>query len=360
MKRSWFLLALVGAFALSVLAACGGDTAKGASTVASPATAAGTQAAGSPAATKTRPAVLKDVSVGYTPLLINAPFYIGIEKGYFADEGINLQLQRIGQGADVLTQTAAGNFDIGSAGIGAAGFNLAATALKEKKEVPFEVVTPLHTERPPAATPLVVSKSRKDSGELTKVSDLRGKKVAVNNRGSAIEYWLYLALQTGGLTMKDITLVTMSFNDMPAALVNKSIDAALLGEPLTTQAKDRGQVAVLSDTFTNGQAATAVYWNRGWARKNPELAQGFLTAFYKAANEMEKGGWDDPTDLAIIQKYTNVPADVIKRASRPHFDSLGKFDVNAWRGLEAYFRSQGELTYDGDIDLASFMRLTGQ
>ena len=360
MKKLFIPLALTAAFALVALTACGGDgSVKAAPTTAAtaPTTQAASPAAASPTAVKTRPAVQKDVSLGYTPILINAPFYVGIEKGYFADEGINLKLERIGQGADVLTQTAAGNFQVGSAGIGAAGFNLAAEAIKQKKEVPFEVVSPLHTERPPINTPLVVSKARKESGEITKIADLKGKRIAVNNRGAATEYWVYLALGTAGLTMKDITLVTMGFTDMPAALVNKGIDAAILPEPLATQSKDLGQVEVLSDTFANGQAATAVYWNRDWARKNPDLAQGFLDAFTRAANEMEQGGWDDPADLAIIEKYTRTPVAVIKRASRPHFDSIGKFDINAWRGLEAYFRSTGSLTYEGDVDFNAFMRL---
>lgn len=369
MKRRPVLLVLFSTLlavaAVAVFAACGDDSSSSTPTKA-PATAASSPsaqasaastAAASPTAAKTRPAVLRDVNIGYSPILINAPFYIGIDKGYFADEGINLKLERIGQGSDVLTQTAAGNFNIGSAGIGAAGFNLAAEAIKQKKDVPFEVVSPLHNEKPPINTPMVVSKARKDAGELTKVADLKGKKIAVNNRGAATEYWVYLALNTAGLTMKDVTLVTLGFTDMPAALVNKSIDAAMLPEPFTTQAKDQGQVAILSDTFANGQAATAVYWNRDWAKKNPELAQGFLNAFYKAAAEMEKNGWDDPANLAIIEKYTQTPADVIKRASRPHFDTVGKQDVNMWRGLESYFRVSGALTYEGDLDLTQFLKM---
>jgi NitT/TauT family transport system substrate-binding protein len=359
-KKFYFLFALTAAFALFVLAGCGGDdSAKTTPTTVASASAAAsnTQAASPAAAAKTRPAVQKDVTLGYTPLLINAPFYVGIDKGYFADEGINLKLVRIGPGADVLTQTAAGNFDIGSAGVGAAGFNLAAAAIKDKKTVPFEIVTPLHTERPPAVTPLVVSKARKDSGEITKISDLKGKKVAVNNRGSATEYWLNLALVSGGLTFNDVTVQAMAFTDMPAALANKSIDGAMLGEPLTTQAKDQNLIAILSDTFPKNEAPTAVYWNRDWATKNPDLAAGFLRAFFKAAAEMDDGGWDNAADLAIIEKATSVSADVIKRASRPHFDHQGKFDVAGWRALEAFFRAQGELTYTGDIDLNAFMRL---
>ncbi|MFA7249476.1 MAG: ABC transporter substrate-binding protein [Dehalococcoidia bacterium] len=345
------LAAALGAALVSLVACSGGA----ASVKATPAAAPSTTTAAT-ATAKVRPDP-KAVSVGYTPLLINAPFYYGIEKGYFLDEGIDLKLQRIAPGTDVLTQTAAGNFNIGSAGIGAAGFNLAAAAIKEKRVVPFEVVAPLHVERAPAATPLVVSKARFESGEITKVSDLKGKRTAINNKGSATEYWLNIALKSGGLSVKDVTVVTMGFQDMAAALQNKSIDGAMLGEPMTTQAKDLGLVRVLTDTFANNEAATAVYWNRDWAAKNPQLADGFLRAFLKSAGEMEKSGWDDAGTIAIIEKYAQVPADVIKRASRPHYDAQGKLDPNGWRALESYFRSQSELTYEGNIDLNAFMRM---
>lgn len=85
-----------------------------------------------PAATAA-PRELKDVTAGYIPILIDAPFFVGIEKGYFAKEGPNLKLERLAGGADMLVQTAAGNFDIGSGGIGAAVFNAAGAAIKAGK-----------------------------------------------------------------------------------------------------------------------------------------------------------------------------------------------------------------------------------
>lgn len=348
-KLGLMMLTVLG---LLGLAACSGDNASPATATPSGASA---QIAG---ATQTpgRPAVMKDVTVGYSPLLTNAPFYLGIDKGYFLDEGINLKLQTIGTGADVLTQTAAGNFDIGSAGIGAAGFNMAAAAIKAKQDVPFEVAAALHIELPPANTPLVVSKARMDSGEITKVADLKGKKCAVNNLGSATEFWLNMALKSGGLTTKDVTVVAMGFGTMAAALQSKSIDCAMLGEPLVTQSADAGMVKVLTDSFAKGEAATAVYWNRNWAKNNPQLAAGFLRAFLKSAAEMEKGGWKDPAIIAIMEKYTQVPADVIKRAATPHYPTGGKLDPQGWKDLEAYFRSAGELTYDGNVDLTAFFR----
>ncbi len=352
MKR--LILALLAGAALVGGAACGGDDDDDGGSNEATATTAATGAATS--AASATPREIKDVTVGYIPILIDAPFFVGIEKGYFKAEGINIKLERLAGGADMLVQTAAGNFDIGSGGIGAAVFNAAGAAIKEKREVPFEIVAPLHSEKPPVTTPLVVSKARYDSGEFTKVSDLKGKKVSINARGASTEYWLYRALQSGGLGYKDIQLVTVPFQDVAAALQNKSIDAAMLGEPFTTQGEDQGLVKVLSEDFVNGDQPTGVYWNRNWAKKNPELAEGFLRAYLKAVADLEKGGWQDPAILAILEKYTQVPADVIKRSSRPYNDPAGKLNLESFRNQEKFFREQGLLTYDGELDFSQFMR----
>lgn len=340
------LLLLLGLVAAFAAAACGGDDDD----------AETTPAPGASAAASAQPAELKEVTVGYIPILIDAPFFVAIERGYFAEQGIKVKLERLAGGADMLVQTAAGNFDVGSGGIGAAVFNAAGAALKEKKDVPFEVVAPLHSEKPPVTTPLVVSKARFETGELAKVADLKGKKVAINARGASTEYWLERALASGGLTFKDITLMTVPFNDVPAALQNKSIDGAMLAEPVTTQAEDQGLVQVLSEDFVNGDQPTAVYWNRDWARKNPQLSEGFLKAYLKGVAELENGGWQNPEVLAILEKYTSVPADVIKRASRPYNDPAGKLNLESFRKQEAFFRAQGLLTYENELDFATFMR----
>ena len=340
MKRR--ILVLFAMMAVLAAAACGGDD-------------DGDEQSSNPDGTG-KPAELTQVTVGYIPFLIDAPFFVGIEKGYFADEGLELKLERIAGGADMLLQTAAGNFDIGSGGIGVSLFNAAGAAIKSGKEVPFEVVAPLHHEKAPVATPLVVSKERYDSGELTKVSDLKGKKVSINAPGASIEYWLYRALKAGGLKYTDVTVVTVSFAEVSAALKNKSIDGAMLGEPFTTLGEDQGLVRVLSEDFVNGDQPTGVYWNRTWAKKNPELAAGFLRAYLKAVADLENGGWQDPATLAILEKYTQVPADVIKRAARPYNDPQGKLNLEGFRDQERFFRGLGLLTYDGELDFSLFMK----
>ncbi len=334
MKR-WIGLALAGlALGGALLAACGSGKDDGNSN--------GT------------PGQATSVTVGYVPQMVFAPLFVAQEKGYFREAGLDVKLERLGGGADMLVQTAAGNFDVGAAGLGVAVFNAAAAAIKEKREVPFEVVAPLHSERPPVVTPLVVSKARFQSGEITKIADLKGKTVAVSARGGSLEYWLAKALEQGGLTFKDIKLTVLAFPDVPAALGNKGIDAAMLGEPFRTLAEDQGAIEVLTDDFVDGESPTGVYWNRAWAKKHPEAAAGFLEAYTRAVSDLEAGAWSEAA--VTIEKYTGVAADVVKRANRPHYDPSGKVDVAGLKRQEEFFRGQGLLTYSGELDWPMFVR----
>src|SRR6185436_6095084 len=65
------------------------------------------------------------VKMGYVPVLIYSPLYIAIERGYFAQEGIDVQLTPLQGGSDSVVQLAAGNFDAVLGGIGAGLLNAA-------------------------------------------------------------------------------------------------------------------------------------------------------------------------------------------------------------------------------------------
>ncbi len=345
MKRFPLLVALGAMMVLVALvfAACGGDDDDGENGE------TGDGETPTPASEE-----LTGVTMGFIPIFIFAPVIVGVEEGYFAEEGIELTLERLAGGADMLVQTAAGNFDIGAGGVGVALFNLVGQAQADDLEIPVELVAPLHFEKPPVTTPLVVSKKRFDEGEITSVEDLRGLKVSINARGAATEYWLERALQSGGLTMADIDLQTVPFQDVAAALDNGGIDGAMLGEPFATLGEDQELVTVLTEDFVDGDQPTAVFWNREWAADNPELAEGFLRAYLKAVARLEDGGWEDDEVLSMIEEYTQVPLDVLKRAARPYHDKEGTLDIEGFQRQEAFFREQGLLTYDGELDFSEF------
>ena len=119
------------------------------------------------------------------------------------------------------------------------------------------LIAPLHTERPPVATPLTVRKALWDSGEVRSVADLKGRRVALNSKASATEYWLYAALATGGLTPNDVDVVELPFPDAVAAMANGVLDASLIGEPNAVLGEQNGALVRLSEDFIARLAGTA-------------------------------------------------------------------------------------------------------
>ena len=322
----------IGLLALLLLTACA--TTPAAAPTAAPAVA-GTAA---PAT------ALVTIKTGFIPVVIYAPLYVGIERGYFAAEGLNIELTPIVSGNEAVVQLAAGNFDVSMGGANAGLFNAAA------RGVTFSVVAPLHTERPPITSPLVISAKRTD--EFKTIADLKGKKVAVNAIGTATEYWVNQALATAGLTMADIEIVGLPFADIPGALEGGSIDAAILTDPGATINIQRGVVSLLANDFIDGFTATYVYMNEGMLAR-PEVAQAFMRGYLRACRDLQ--GAFTPETAAIIEKYTKVPAAVVQTSFRPYYSPDGTVPVENLTTLQQYFRSRGLLTYEADLDVTTFV-----
>lgn len=289
---------------------------------------------------------LTKLRLGYVPVMIFAPLFVANERGYFAQEGIEVELQPVTGGSDSVVQLAAGNFDVAVGGAGAGLFNAAQRGVK------FTIVAPMHSERPPLTSPLVISAKRAD--EFKSVADLRGKKVSINATGAATEYWLAQALEKNGLTINDVEVTTVAFSQVPAALESRSIDAAILGEPLTTINEDNGTVKVLAEDFINGFHSTFVYMGEPLLKGKPDLARGFMRAYLKACRDLQ-GDYMNQEIAGIIEKYTKVPAAVTLRANAAQYDPNGVVPMDDLKTLQTYFLSRGLLEYTDPLDLTPFV-----
>ena len=343
--RAATMVAVFGMLAV-LLVACGGGNS--ATSTAKPATGGSPASAVSPGASASPGAGLTKVTVGYVPVLIYGPLLLALDKGYFAEYGLNVDLQPLPGGADMVVLTANGNFDIGIGGTGPAYFNAAA------RGVNLKIISPLHFERDPQATPLMVSKKRYDSGELTKVSDLKGKKVAVNAHG-ATEYWLDAALRTDGLTIADVDLQTLGFKDVPAALDSGALDAAMLGEPLATQAEQKGLAVRLKTNFPADFQPTFAWVNPDFAKQHHDLVVGFEEGMLRGCRDLLAADWNSDANLAILQKYTNVPAELIRAASRTYCEPNGDVHQQDLATLQTFFKDRGLLEYAAPLDVGALI-----
>ena len=125
---------------------------------------------------------------------------------------------------------------------------------------------------------------------ITKVADLKGKKVGVA-RGGAQELILYAELAKAGLTWsdkpgKDVQILFMAYADLNQALAAGSIDAMCQSEPQASQAINKGfGVEVLKPYDTPlGEPVRALVITEKLYKEKPDVAQRLMYAFVEATN----------------------------------------------------------------------------
>lgn len=296
------------------------------------------------------------VRVGAVPVMIFAPLFVAEAQGYFFDENIAVEVQRVAGGSEPLAPLATGELDVVFGGAGAGLFNYASRNLSLTEDPGFRIVAGVHSEAAPVTSPLVVSKERYDNGEITSVADLAGGRVAINATGAATEYWLAEALAQGGLSMDDVEVVAVAFPDVAAALNSASadrIDAAILGEPLVSFAEQEGLVVRLSEDFVDGFQATFLYMSNDFIANNREAAVGFLRAYVRTVRFLaDNETWSSDEVATILNTYTNVPVEINKSAARPYYPVDGTINIADLEALQAYFFAQdGVLGYDELLDV---------
>ncbi|MCA9833335.1 MAG: ABC transporter substrate-binding protein [Thermomicrobiales bacterium] len=291
------------------------------------------------------PADALEVNIGFLPIMIYAPIYVALEKGYYAAYGLDVKPTEMNSGTDLTVMVSTNDLQFALSGVGPAFWNGIDTGL------PLNIVAPGHEEGNPVATPLMA----KAGGAITAVDQLAGKKVAVNAPG-ATEYWLQKALETGGLSIGDVDLQYLSFPDAVTALDAGALDAAMIGEPLATQGLQNGTLAILSNDFdVAGVQVTALFSNTEWIDANPEAAANFVAAYIQGCRDLVDAP-NDPLNLTIINKYTSVPLDLIAASVRPTYEVNAEIHADNLVILQEFFGERELLAFDEPIDPATVIR----
>ena len=149
--------------------------------------------------------------------------------------------------------------------------------------------------------------TRKETG-LTKVSDLRGKRVAVT-RGTDPHIFLVRALAEAGLSEKDVKLVLLQHPDGRLALDRGDVDAWAGLDPMMASAEiENGDVLFYRKPEANTWGILNV--REDFAKQNPELVRRVLGAY----EEARLWALANPAELKrIFADATKLPAAVIDR-----------------------------------------------
>jgi NitT/TauT family transport system substrate-binding protein len=267
------------------------------------------------------------VKVGALKLTSSAPLFLGVEKGFFKEFGVDPELVFFQAAAPIATALAAGQVDVGATGLTAALYNIVLGGEK------IWIVADKGREWP--GYPLTAIVVQKDLAEIRTLADLKGKRIGITQLGSTFHYHLGNVLEKHGLTLADVRIVPLQA--MPAAmeaLKGKQVEAIMLPQPFpgTAEAQGFGRILAWGGDLFPWQIA-AVFYSKKFAADRAtatSFMKGYVKAsrYYHDAVLVQKDGRVVPGAnydevVAITAKYTGAHPQIIKLGF-PYQDRNGR------------------------------------
>jgi NitT/TauT family transport system substrate-binding protein len=247
--------------------------------------------------------------IGVTPIDPASTGFYAADLGYYSKNGLNASVQMMGNSGAVLEALVGGSLDIGYVGI-----TTGETAFK--KGLPIVMIAPTGI--------FDIKQGRvgyimlRNDIPFKTAKDLEGKTIASIPLRNVGELAMDLWIDTNGGDSSKVKYVEVPFPATGPALQQGRIDGAILIEPFASQDKPFAR-AVGPDPM----ASVASFWlggtfvtTKAWAAAHPDQVRRFAAAVAEAGQWANKN--PDKSAL-ILQKYSNVPLEMIKASSRTIF-----------------------------------------
>ncbi len=219
------------------------------------------------------------IKVGVVRSMANAAILMAMERGYFREIGVRVQLEDLQSSATAMASLAQGQLNIIAGGVSAGYFN----ALE--KDLPIIITVDRVTT--PIRHNLMIRTDLKD--QIKQVKDLKGKVVASNAPGSISTYEIGKILAKAGLSFADVEVKNIPFPQYAVALTNKAVDAALTIPPFTYNLEEKGialPFAEADDIVEPSPMTIAVnLTNTDWAKANQPLVRNYYVALMRGVRD---------------------------------------------------------------------------
>lgn len=289
MKKTKLISLLVAVLALATLLSACSDSSSTTSSGGSTNAAAGT---------KTTENKYGKIDIpGLDGSLCGAPIYIAYEKGFFAEEGFDVNLIS----AD--TETRKIGLNNGTIPIVNGDFQFFPSI---EQGVNVSVVDGLHE----GCIKFVVL----PDSDIKTVEDLAGKTIGVDEIGGTPHQVASVWLEQAGISALpedgEVTFAPYSDGNLELeALYNGDIDVAAMWDPLGSVAEKAGKVKVIFDLATDpafaGKYCCFLYASNKVLEDNPEEIAALLRAYHKAQNWISENP-EEAVDLIIKGKYSAI------------------------------------------------------
>ena len=309
----------------------------------SPVVAAAVLALGAVAvASEAQAADTQPIIVGEVPSVPAAAIYLAVEKGYFKEAGVEVQLENINSSSTAMALLASNRMQVVGGGVAPNYWNALASGLP--------IILALERASSPLYHDVLI---RKDLvGKIKTVADLKGRPIAEVSPGSSALYEVGQVLASAGLDLKDIDIKYIPFTQMGTALANGAVDAAFEVPPFGAIVAARGEgvkwidpekyIKVLPSSFVG------YFANTDWIKANPDTAKKFFIALVKGGRDFCQAYHHGPNRAeveAIFLKHKLArDHDMIESMAWSSRDPNGRFNLASLLDIQDWLAKEGTIT----------------
>ena len=287
------------------------------------------------------------VTVAYVPIMKFATMYVAHSRKLFEKYGLDVTLRRVKSGTEAIAFLSEGKIDVGGIAIVTSLWNGWSRGLDLRIIAPGGL-EPMEN----SPTALIARADLMANRSIKSVQDLKGMRIGVaGGPGSGGEYLLTKALQQGGMMLNDIQKVKIGNADMPKALANQSIDAALTGPPYTTQSINDGHAKVLASDLAPGLMTVAFVGSGKFVNQRADVAERFVLALGEAARLMQGDDFLDDENIKAYMTNTNTTEKALRTGKKLIYDPNIVIPVAGLKDIESVHRLNGRTEYTTELDL---------
>jgi NitT/TauT family transport system substrate-binding protein len=270
--------------------------------------------------------------------------YVAIDKGYFAKEGLELELVPFESAQPVAVAAAGGSIDFGTTSTSAGLFQLAGNGA-------LKLISGFYDESPGFHNFAVAASIKAYDGGLKTYKDLPGHSVATTQIGSPVHYSLALIVEKYHLDLNRITVKPLqSIPNMVSAIRGNTVDATVINSTSINPLLASNSAKLLGWVGDETPWQTAVtFTTPKMIEQHKATVEAFLRALkagakyyhdaYTGSDEKPKDGPNAAEVTGILAKYTGLTAEQVK-ASLAHVDADERVDVKDIIHQVEWFQSQ--------------------
>lgn len=274
-----------------------------------------------------------------TRSLFYAPQYIALEKDFFKDEGLNVELQTTWGGDKTMTSLLSGGADIALVG--------SETSIYVYGQNPKDYAVNFAQLTQTDGTFLVAKSPKSDF----KWEDVKGESFLGQRKGGMPQMvGEYVLKQHQIDPHNDLTLLqNVDFGNIPSAFVSGDSEYVQLFEPTASVFEKEGKGHVIASFGEeSGKVPYTVFMaKQSYLNENTETAKKFTRAIYKAQQWVENHSSDEIAEL-IQDYFEDVELDILissidRYKSQNSFATTPILEKEAWETLKDIMDAAGEL-----------------